>query len=872
VRARCPCVRQANSPLLYYFMIEEALRRKERFFEDRERIFNDSELLKDAFEFSKSWSVLVEEYILDALKDMKLNCAVASVGSFARRELSPYSDIDVMFIFDKVDGSNQLIKDCVTVLWDSGIEVSHTVREFSDIKKFLKEDLHAFTQFFETRFIIGNDKIYHEWNGKVLSSLNDNYKRMLIYEYFEDLRLRYQKYGDSAKVLEPNVKYTAGGLRDLQVIEWIFSLKNGLILNSQHEITQTETFLEILRKEKIIVPRAVTRLYESYKILLSTRNYLHLVSGHKNDRLEFSDQEKIAKLIGYGSNSWHLLMRRYFEASNVIKRFARTMMKRFEEEISKPISEYLSIPLDEDFMIKGNVIYLVSEIDLTMSVILRAFYYRCLYDAHFDERLRGGIIEAVVDHEEIQNLEPSSSVFFREILKLPKNVGKTLNVMNELGVLGTFLPEFRDLIGFFQPGVYHCYTADEHTLIALNNLETLSDETTFLGKLFQILKQKDTLYLAVLFHDIAKPISVSGHEIIGAEIANSIMERLGYEQKEIQAVQFLVRHHLTMEQVAFRRNLNDASTLNTFANLFPNSELLDLLYLITYADLSAVSPVVWTQWKGELLYELYFKTKRMIDERITGQELLTSSMEEIMKTSELYADEAVKDHIELMDDLGYLQYFSPEEINQHIEEIEKGSTISVFFKEDSSFTTITVITRDSDALLSRLCGALAINDLNIHDAKIFTRKDGIVIDSFNVTDFRTGEIVDKSRYERIEKHLGMTIKNELQITKEFSKIKSKWWRLENKLFKRKGKIKIVFEKHDKYTIIDVFSADRLGLLYQITKKMNELGLSIYFAKINTKADDIVDSFYILDRYKKKISPNEYELITHELTLTIEEML
>jgi [protein-PII] uridylyltransferase len=853
-------------------MIEEALRRKERFFEDRERIFNDSELLKDAFEFSKSWSVLVEEYILDALKDMKLNCAVASVGSFARRELSPYSDIDVMFIFDKVDGSNQLIKDCVTVLWDSGIEVSHTVREFSDIKKFLKEDLHAFTQFFETRFIIGNDKIYHEWNGKVLSSLNDNYKRMLIYEYFEDLRLRYQKYGDSAKVLEPNVKYTAGGLRDLQVIEWIFSLKNGLILNSQHEITQTETFLEILRKEKIIVPRAVTRLYESYKILLSTRNYLHLVSGHKNDRLEFSDQEKIAKLIGYGSNSWHLLMRRYFEASNVIKRFARTMMKRFEEEISKPISEYLSIPLDEDFMIKGNVIYLVSEIDLTMSVILRAFYYRCLYDAHFDERLRGGIIEAVVDHEEIQNLEPSSSVFFREILKLPKNVGKTLNVMNELGVLGTFLPEFRDLIGFFQPGVYHCYTADEHTLIALNNLETLSDETTFLGKLFQILKQKDTLYLAVLFHDIAKPISVSGHEIIGAEIANSIMERLGYEQKEIQAVQFLVRHHLTMEQVAFRRNLNDASTLNTFANLFPNSELLDLLYLITYADLSAVSPVVWTQWKGELLYELYFKTKRMIDERITGQELLTSSMEEIMKTSELYADEAVKDHIELMDDLGYLQYFSPEEINQHIEEIEKGSTISVFFKEDSSFTTITVITRDSDALLSRLCGALAINDLNIHDAKIFTRKDGIVIDSFNVTDFRTGEIVDKSRYERIEKHLGMTIKNELQITKEFSKIKSKWWRLENKLFKRKGKIKIVFEKHDKYTIIDVFSADRLGLLYQITKKMNELGLSIYFAKINTKADDIVDSFYILDRYKKKISPNEYELITHELTLTIEEML
>ena len=858
--------------MFYNIMIEEALKVKEEFLENRDKLFSDSELLKDAFEFSMRWSVLVEEYILRILKNMKLSCAVASVGSFARRELSPYSDIDVMFVFDKVDGSNQIIKNAVAALWDSGIEVSHTVRDFTDIKKFLKEDLHAFTQFFETRFICGNDKVYNEWNTKVLSSLNDNYKRMLIYEYFEDLRMRYQKYGDSAKVLEPNIKFTAGGLRDLQVIEWIYCLKNGLILNSQNEITQTESFLEIMKKEKIVVPRAVTRLYESYKILLSTRNYLHIVSGHKNDRLEFNDQEKIAKMVGLGSGNWQLLMRRYFEASNVIKRFTRTMMKRFEEEISKPISDYLSYPLDDDFTIKGNVIYLASGIELTMSVILRAFYYRGLHDARFDEHLRGDMIEAVIDHEETQNLEPSSSAFFREILKLPKNVGKTLNVMNELGVLGTFLPEFKDLIGYFQPGVYHCYTADEHTLIALNNVENLFQETTFLGKLFQFLKQKDVLYLAVLFHDIAKPISVSGHEIIGAEIASSIMERLGYEQNEIQSVQFLVRHHLTMEQVAFRRNLNDASTLNTFANLFPNSELLDLLYLVTFADLSAVSPVVWTQWKSELLYELYFKTKRMIEERITGQELLTASVEEIMKNSELYEEEAVKDHIELMNDLGYLQHFSPEEINQHIEEIEKGSPISVIFKEDTSFTTITIITKDSEALLSRLCGALAINDLNIHDAKIFTRKDGIVIDSFYVTDFRTGEVVDKFRYEKIENHLNKTIKNELQISSEFSKVKSKWWRLENKLFKRRGKIKIVFEKHDKYTIIDVYSPDRLGLLYQITKKMNELGLSIYFAKINTKADDIVDSFYILDRHKKKISSNEYELITHELTLTIEEML
>ena len=848
------------------------LKLKEKFFEDRDRIFNTEELLKDPFKFSVKWSILVEEYILKILKGIKLNCAVASVGSFSRRELSPYSDIDLMFIFEKVDGNEGLINNCITMLWDAGIEVSHTIRDFSDIQKFLNEDLHAFTQFFETRYILGNEKLYHKWNKKIFDSLTEEYKQKLILDFFEDIKLRYAKYGESAKVLEPNVKYTAGGLRDLQVIEWIFTLKNDLMLTSQEEITQTQNFLGIIKENKILIPRAVARLQESYRLILNTRNHLHLISKYKNDRLEFIYQEKIANVLGYSGDGWHAYMRKYFDAANIIKRFTSTMIKRFQEEYTSPLSDYLLIQLDDDFSLKGNVIYKTSRTELSLSIILRAMYYRGLYDARFDEHLRSKIIEAIIDHEETQILEAKSSVFFREILKLPKNVGKTLATMNELGVLSAFLPEFKDLVGYFQPGVYHCYTADEHTIIALTTLEMLSEETLLLGRLFQGVKQKDILYLAVLFHDIAKPISLSGHEIIGAEIANSVMERLGYSFEEIETVQFLVRHHLTMEQVAFRRNLNDPSTLNSFAELFQNPEWLDLLYLLTYADLSAVSQVVWTQWKSDLLNELYRKTKTMLDERISGQELLSYNLKDIIKSSDIYSEESFKDHIESINDISYLQHFSTEEINRHIEEIEKGSPVSVFFKEESGFTVVTVITRDSEALLSRMCGALSINDLNIHDAKIFTRKDGIVIDSFNVSDFRTGSVVDESRYPKITNDLYLAVENELQITKEFNKIKSKWWRIENKLFKRKGKIKIAFEKHDKYTIIDIFSPDRLGLLYQITKKMNELGLSIYFAKISTKSDDVVDSFYILDRNRKKISPDVYQLITHELTQTIEGML
>lgn len=845
---------------------------KAKFYRDRERIFSDEDLLKDSYKFCVQLSLLVEEYIQKIVNPGKYEFALVSVGGFSRRELSPYSDVDIMFISRSVESDKEIIEKIIQDLWDCGIEASHTVREFNDIKKFLADDLHSFTQFFETRFLLGNEPLYWELNKELLASVNDEIKEKLLSRYFDDVKLRHERYGASAKELEPNVKYTAGGLRDLQVVEWTYSIKNNILLLDQKEITQTESFFNHIKKTGFINPKAVGRLHESYKYILNVRNHLHLLSGAKNDRLEFSSQEKLSAEFGFGNDASHQMMKKYFECSNIIKRFENTVVKRFSEEFSGPISNLLAIQLDDDFYIKGNVISTNEKNAVTFSMILRAFYYRGFYDARFDEAFRSIIIEKIVGLDEVQEPEPESSVFFREILKLNKNVGKTLITMNELGVLSAFLPEFKDLVGFFQPGVYHCYTADEHTLIALDNIESLDNKNFTLYKIFHNIKHRDLLYLGILFHDIAKPISIGGHEIIGGEIASTVMERLGYDQKEISFVQFLVRHHLTMEQVAFRRNLFDPSTLNKFSSLFTDTDALDYLYLLTYADLSAVSPQVWTHWKNDLLYDLYHKTRTMILNKITGEDLLLVSQEEAVSDSDFFSEESIKSHIESINDLSYLKQYSQEEINQHIEEIEKGSSVSVFFKNDETFTGITVIARDSESLLSRLCGALSINDLNIHDARIFTRKDGIVIDFFNVSDFRSGQEIEEARYDKIRENIKQAVQNELQIVAEFNKVKSKWWRIENKFFKRKGRIKVAFEKHDKYTIIDVFSPDRLGLLYQITREMNELGLSIYFAKIATQGDDVVDSFYVLDRNRRKVSSDEYELITLELTETIKELL
>jgi [protein-PII] uridylyltransferase len=655
---------------------------------------------------------------------------------------------------------------------------------------------------------------------------------------------------------------------------FIFSRKE--LFNKQQEATQIETFLNILNENKITSKDECSRVLSSYKLVLSIRNLMHLESKQKNDRFEFSEQIRIAKIFGFEEDVLTDFMRIYFNSAVILNRLSKSMINKFYDEASISLPDSLAISLDDDFELKGKVISMRKNAQLTMSDVLRVFYYRGLHSARLDESIRSAIIDKFESSDGLQSQDSESSVFFREILKLPKNVGQTLYVMNELGVLGAFMPEFKDLNGFLQHGVYHSYTTDEHTLFAIQNVEKLANENSQLGRIFNKLKDKEKLYLGLLLHDIAKPINISGHEIIGAELASSIMYRMGYSDKEINTVAFLVRNHLIMEQTAFRRNLNDPETLNNFTSRFDSIAEVDQLYLLTYADLSAVNPVVWTSWKNELLAELYRKTRAMLEEKISGEELLFSTTyavpKEISKYSPHISEAHVQDHIESIDDISYSHHFAAEEIARHIEEINKGSSVSVLFSDSNGYTGITIITKDFPSLLSKLCGVLAINDINIHDAKIFTRKDEIVIDTFNVTDFSSHKKLEKEKFAKIKEDMNLAIDGLLQLGKEVASLKSKWWRIENKFFRKKGNVKVAFENHEKFTIIDVHSPDRLGFLYHVTSKMNELGLNIFFAKIVTQGDEIVDAFYVLDRNGKKISPNDYEFIKSELTSAISKLL
>lgn len=849
---------------------------KNQFKSLREEFFEKNFAKKNALKASMEYSLLVEEQIDKITNGKSYNFALVSAGSFSRRELSPFSDIDLMFITHSVQEVKNEISEVVQKLWDNGVDVSHTVREFTDIQKFLTTDLYTFTQFFETRFLLGSEKIYTAWNDILFSSLTGKNQKKVISELIKDIGDRYQKYGDSPKTLEPNVKLSPGCLRDFQAVEWMFIILNKALLNNQTEITQAESFIDLISTNNIISQTEAKILLGGYNQVLNARNLIHLFSLQKNDRLEFNFQKKIANMNSPEKDALTSYMKEYFTAANAIQRFTIAMIRYFEEAVAISTFSNLTVDLDDDFSLAGKKLFLRHTLKINFSDILRAFYYAGRHGAYFDEQLRRIILEFVENDTLKEAFEAESSVFFREILKLERNVGSTLSLMNQYGVLALFLPAFKDLVGFVQHGVYHCYTTDEHTLLTIKNLEKLNRDTSNLGRLLDSIKDKEMLYLGLLFHDIAKPINIAGHEILGVEIAASILYTLGYSEQEIEKVSLLVRNHLYMEQIAFRRNLNDPETLNNFTSKFKSVEELDLLYLVTYADLSAVNPAVWTSWKSELLSELYRKSRSMLEDQISGEDLLMSGAYfvpgEISKHSDLISDEHVQEHMDSITDSSYIYQFTDKEIAAHVEEIQKGLTVSTFFKELENFTNVTVITMDFPSLLSKICGVLSINDANIHDAKIFTRRDGVVIDTFNVTDFRIHKKLDTARYDKISKDMNAVISSILKLNVEFARMKSRWKRIESKLFKRSGKVKILFEDHEKYTIIDVFSPDKLGFLYQVTSKMNELGLVIYFAKISTKEDDIVDSFYVLDRNGKKIPSYDQEFVKYELIQTINQML
>lgn len=830
---------------------------------------------------------LVQRIYEDLSGSEKRQVCVVALGGYGRRELSFYSDIDIMFLVHDDTASSlehTIVKRFLHRLIDLNLDIGHSVRTIEHCLELKETDFESWVSLLDSRFVVGKRTLFNSFQRAFRDQIRSEDASAVIAPLQEWFRHRHTKYGNSTKLLEPNIKKSAGGLRDLHMALWIMLGTGQLALPRvfRRSTTGIIRLFELTWFQKKFGRRELSDVKRAFDFLLRTRHEMHVQSKSLHDILGFSLQPLVASALGYRSSGKRSKVERfmqdYYVAVRSVDRFCARLIGMVEGKYRIPLLLEEQHDLDNVFTLRmGEVELRVPVRALSNESILHAAIHAVMRSARFSDRLEDAIAGTLPTLRPLRTTRETD--LFRALLTTVGNVSLVLHRLNELGVIAQWIPEWRPMVAFFQHNVYHYYTADEHTFQVLREIESLGTQKGAFADLFASVRRKDILYLACLLHDIAKPHHIGDHEVVGARMSRLILERLKYEDA-IEDVQFLIRNHLMMEQVAFRRDLSDPQTIIDFASMFVRLEQLDYLYLLTCGDLKSVNTNVWTDWKGMLLHELYSKARKAImyqmskeeyqeEDRATQQRAINKMLKEL---SVVLPEEASRSHLEALDSPRYIETFDAAEIAEHIRRIESSESVSAIFRHQGGVSEVTIIARDQPYALSRFCGVLSANDINILGAQIFTRNDGIIIDKFKVVDMIGKSSLRDDQCERLHAELNDVFEDRATIAHLMDRHRMKWKRRSRPL-NPNVRIGVEFEDHQTYTIIDVYAADMLGFLYKITETLSRLGLNIYFAKIATRVDGIVDTFYVLDRDGKRITnPMKRELIEAELLRTINQLL
>ncbi|HAL55856.1 MAG TPA: [protein-PII] uridylyltransferase [Bacteroidetes bacterium] len=806
---------------------------------------------------------------------------IVALGGYGRKELCFSSDADVMFLIRNEDVKKEaspVVRQLLHDLLDYGLDVGHSFRTVQECVAFSTSDFESWNSLLEARYLCGDRRTFATMRSEIAARIKVYDKAEYVRKLLGVFELRHRKYGTSTKLLEPNIKNSAGGLRDLHSVLWLMCATGQVRLHLHPQTTALSALLRSPAMRKQFSPHFLREARQSLDELLRVRNEMHLRGKGLHDSLEFSFQRQVAEALNYRPTSKRTSVERfmqdYYVAVRIIAQLAQRITNWANDHAASPPAPLSRQRIEKPFGLRGHKIDLRHRAStLSSEDGLRAFLLSLDLHAPFSHRLEDALSRSGARFTPLKSI--NETALFRELLNKEQGVGQALHKMNDLGLLARWIPEWKPLVAFFQHNIYHYYTADEHTLMVLMTAEGLQDSASSFGDVFRKLPRRDTLYLACLLHDIAKPVRIGDHEIVGVDMARAILKRLRYEDV-LDEVLFLVRNHLMMEQVAFRRNLGDPQTILDFASKFRSVRQLDYLYLLTYADLSAVNKNVWTDWKGMLLLELYRRSREILDRKLTSVQFEEAELrrheaavqELVSELSTALPEHEARGHLNALDSPAYLTAFDSQEIAEHIRRIAGPETVSTIFGTKNDYTEITVIARDAPFALSKFCGVLAANDANIFDAQIFTRNDGIIIDKFRVTDFITKTALSEPQHEKIHAELNEVFNGTIDIQHLLHKHRMKW-RRKSRHLNPNIRIDVEFEDHPSYSIIDVFAPDMLGFLYKVTETMSRLGLNISFAKIATRVDGIVDSFYVTDQAASKIeNPERVEFVKKEILQTI----
>ena len=792
--------------------------------------------------------------------------AVLAQGGFGRGALNPRSDIDLLFLFrKKVEEGDLITRAILHTLWDLRFEVGYSTRTLSECIIAAQDDTDSLTSMLEIRHLAGAPDLQAQLQDALARRFFGRRARGFIKEKTQERIQRHSRSKFSVQLLEPNIKESPGGLRDIHTAGWF--------LKARRALNVPEGLLE----DRVLTRRNYQTYVEALDFLLRTRNELHFHTDKSFDVLEHDIQPVIAENLGYKDHDNELgvehFMRDYYTHAGAVKHISDLICERLKGQSSadRAVGFLVRRELDDGSVLHRTHLGLPKKrrgfFDKTPHRLLSLFLNAQRFGVSINEVAQ----QAIKDHlhlidDKFRSSSRSSRIFL-DILHGPVGIGTALRTMHELDVLGAYIPEFGSLTCLVQYNRYHIYTADEHTLVALENLEhlarnpSLPHDLQHLRRVFNEIPRKELLFLALLMHDVGKSVRGSNHSMVGAEMTRNFLMRLGLPKDQIETVVVLVRQHLTMSDIAQRRDLSDRAMLEEFASIFSRPDVLRMLYVLTYADLSAVTHTAWTSWKGHLLRELYEKTFDILTQN-EQPESEQPKPQEIQALLVALGDQIPRqklvEHLNNMPPR-YSEQNSPEEIAHHFHMIDNLGSLPVAVRIEPSglFTEITICTYDQPFRLSEICGVLATHDINIFSAQAYTRQDGIVIDIFQVS--RPAPEPDPQLRDGIQQTLTDVFRHKVHVADLFASHRQRWSRRHTPTIPIPIEVTFENDVSARYTVIDIIAQDATGLLYTITHTLSDLGLDIYTARIGTQADRAVDAFYVRQNGDKI---TDEKMITH----------
>jgi [protein-PII] uridylyltransferase len=790
---------------------------------------------------------------------------VVARGGYGRAELNPYSDIDLLFLHDYKPGPylEVVTETILHALWDSGWIIGYAVRNATECVKMAAADLKEKTAILDARLLAGDAALYARFEDALVSDVLNRDQQNFFKAKLEESRDRHKRYGDSVYLLEPQLKEGEGGLRDLHTALWLAKVKYKV-----HSLAE-------LVQRGIISEAEMGEVVGAQDFLLRVRNALHFASRRHTDQLTFEFQEQLAPSLGFhdgdGLAASAHLMRAYYQQANTIVRFSEGLIARVTEDMATS-RFFRRIPgrqIRPGVIIQSRVLG-IADVQLFKRAPLNLIEIFADCQAHGVE-LSSSAYQLVRDHlaliDDKMRQAPETGAALMKILRGRQRVADTLEAMHRAGVLGALIPEFGNLYARVLHDLYHIYTVDRHSLAAVRELERLragefKNTNPLLTEVAREYAALPSVFMAILLHDIGKGHGHDHHER-GALLAEAVCKRLGRDSEESDLVVFLVHHHLMMSQVAQKGDVNDDRTVNDFARLVGSIDRLKALYLLTFADMRAVAPSVYNNWRDRLLSDLYMKTLKLLEQGdreavdpARRLALVKNAVREQLTHTSAPAGE-INSFLELMPERYFLTV--PEtDISSHFEAMRALGQRRLVCRHrhfpDLEFSEFIVVTADEPGLFSKIAGVLTANYLNILSARITTRADGIALDVFHVSHLHgAGALaMEEDRWLRVERDLERVLAGEQDIAALVANAQRS--RLAGRKFVRRVPTEVTVDNRssEQLTVVDVFTQDRVGLLFAITHALFQLGYIIHLARISTNADQALDVFYISDRAGNKI--------------------